>query len=356
MKHKKKIAFIIGARPNFIKIAPIFGFIGFYNNLQPILIHTGQHYDSNMNDVFFEDLRLPKPDYNLQVGSNTHSKQTAEIMLKLEDLIISLRPDLVCVVGDVNSTLAGALVSAKLNIKVAHIEAGLRSFNKEMPEEINRIVVDHLSELLFAPSEASMKNLELEGLKSKSYFSGDIMFDAVIRNLPIAEQKSNILSIYQLMNNRYIFMTLHRPYNVDNEKRLKEIIHYLSKIPYRIIFAVHPRTKKIIISNDIHISENIIVCEPVGYFDSLLLQKNAFRVVTDSGGIQKEAFFLKTPCITIRSETEWNETIEAGANKLLFEDLSKLEDIILSDFNPDYHFKPYGDGNAAIKILNLISE
>lgn len=352
---KKKIAFIVGTRPNFIKIAPIYDLIGIYNNIQPILIHTGQHYDINMNEVFFEDLRLPKPDYNLQVGSNTHSKQTAEIMIKLEELLITQKPDLVCVFGDVNSTLAGALVSSKMNIMLAHIEAGLRSFNKEMPEEINRIVADHLSDLLFAPSKSAMKNLEFEGLKSKSYFTGDIMFDAVLRNLPIAEQKSSILSEYQLKNKRYIFMTLHRPYNVDNPERLKEIIHYLYEIPFRIIFAVHPRTKSIITINKINIPENIKICEPVGYFDSLVLQKNAFRVVTDSGGIQKEAFFLQTPCITIRSETEWKETVEAGANKILFEDLSRLNEIILGDFNPIYYLQPYGDGQTSSKILNNFS-
>jgi len=350
-----KLAFIVGARPNFIKIAPIYDIIHNYKEFEPILIHTGQHFDQNMSDVFFNELNLPKPDFNLNVAINTQTIQTAEIMIKLEDLFQNIKPDLVVVIGDVSSTIATSLVASKMHIKLAHIEAGLRSFNKSMPEEINRIVTDHLSDLLFAPSQTAMSNLKNEGLESKSYFTGDIMYDAVLRNLPIAESKSDILNNLKLKQNKYIFTTLHRPYNVDEPKKLISIFNEFSKIDLKIVFPIHPRTRTIINQNAIQFPKNIIDVEPVGYLDSLVLQKNAFRVLTDSGGIQKEAFFLKTSCITLRPETEWIETIECGANVLT--DVNNLVfKVINNNFNPSQTIQPYGNGNARKNILNIFAK
>lgn len=348
-----KLAFIVGARPNFIKIAPIFDIIKNYNKLQPILIHTGQHYDSNMSDIFFDELQIPKPDFFLNVSPSSQTQQTAEIMMKLEELFIQISPDYIVVIGDVSSTVAAALVASKLHIRVAHIEAGLRSFNKSMPEEINRIVTDHISDILFAPSPKAIENLNNEGLGKKSYFTGDIMFDAVIRNLPIANSIVDILDKLQLQSKGYIFATLHRPYNVDDPIKLKNIIKELSDLDYKIVFPIHPRTHSVIKSNNIILNNNFITINPVGYFESLILQKNSYRVITDSGGMQKEAFFLKTPCITLRPETEWTETIEAGANVL--SDIAEIQYFVNNyHFNMNMEGNPYGDGNASQIILNLL--
>lgn len=350
-----KIAFIAGARPNFIKLAPLFDIIDKYSDIQPVLIHTGQHYDAVMSDIFFDELKLPKPDFNLNVGSGLHGKQTAEILAKLEELFIEISPDLIVVIGDVNSTLAGALAAAKLNIRCAHIEAGLRSFNKTMPEEINRIVADHICDMLFAPSQAAMLNLSNEGLLEKSYFTGDLMYDAVLRNLPIAESKSKILEKLNLTSKGYFFVTLHRPYNVDNPDKLRKILEELGRSDSQIVFSAHPRTRKIIENNGIRFQNNIKLIEPVGYLDSITLQKNAIKVITDSGGIQKEAFFLKTPCITLRPETEWIETVKCGANILC--DVENLSSVINNTFaSSSFDSKPYGNGKSAEIILDLIGK
>lgn len=350
-----KIAFIVGARPNFIKLAPIFDIIGRYKEIEPVIVHTGQHYDNNMSEIFFAELNIPKPDYHFKISTSTQTKQTSEIMNKLEDLFIKLKPDTVVVIGDVNSTMAGALVASKLNIKLAHIEAGLRSFNKTMPEEINRIVTDHISDVLFAPSQTAMNNLEKEGLSDKSHFTGDLMYDAVLRNFPISEKNSNILNQLNIVEKNYILVTLHRPYNVDEPQNLKSIINELSKLEFKIVFPIHPRTRTILKENNIVISSNIINIEPVGYIDSLMLQKNSYKVITDSGGMQKEAFFLKTPCLTLRPETEWVETIECGANNLV--NIEKLLNLIEKPcekilLNSDF----YGDGKSAEKILNFLTK
>lgn len=350
-----KCAFIVGARPNFIKLAPIYDIIQDYKLIEPILIHTGQHFDNNMSGIFFEELNIHPPDFNLNVSSSTQTKQTAEIMSKLEDLFIEISPDTVVVIGDVSSTLAAGLVASKMKIQLAHIEAGLRSFNKSMPEEINRIVTDHISDYLFAPSQTAITNLKNEGLESKSYFSGDLMYDAVLRNLPLAESKSDILNRLDLKSGNYIFTTIHRPYNVDDPKNLKNIINKLNQLDFKIVFPVHPRTKHIIEKNNIKIGWNILITEPLGYLDSILLQKNAYKVITDSGGMQKEAFFLKTPCITLRPETEWVETVECGANILV--DIENLKEFVRQEFDESaFLSNPYGDGKSADLMLNhLIS-
>jgi UDP-GlcNAc3NAcA epimerase len=348
-----KAVFIVGARPNFIKVAPILDLIQFNEEINPILIHTGQHYDKNMSDVFFDELKLPKPDFNLNVSSNTHTKQTVEIMTKLEDLFLLIQTDIVVVIGDVNSTIAASLVASKMGIKLAHIESGLRSFNKSMPEEINRIVSDHLSDFLFAPSQTAMNNLENEGLKKKSYFTGDLMYDAVLRNLPIAEKESNNIEKLHLKSKEFIFITLHRPYNVDDPQKLNRIIRKLGELDLKVVFPIHPRTRHIIEKYNFEIPNKFNIIDPVGYLDSLILQKNAIKVITDSGGMQKEAFFLSTPCITLRPETEWIETLECGANVL--SSVSNLIELYNINKKINFDIEPYGDGKSASKILEILT-
>lgn len=352
----KKIMFIAGARPNFIKLAPFFKLTKQFNNFEFKLVHTGQHYDNNMSEVFFEELNLPKPDFYLGIGGGSHGEQTGKMIIELEKLFISEKPDLVIVIGDVNSTLAGVIAASKLNIKTAHIEAGLRSFNRSMPEEINRIIADSISDILFAPSFIAIENLKKEGLEVNTYFTGDVMYDALLDNLEIAKSKSNILSKLNLESKNYILVTLHRPYNVDDLNVLKNILSAFSEIEEQVVFPVHPRTKSIIEANNFSIASNIIVTEPLGYLDFLTLESSALRIITDSGGVQKEAYFLGIPCLTLRPETEWIETVKEGMN-VLVEDRSK--ESLLSHLKDKIHISPnrnaYGKGDAALQILNVIS-
>lgn len=355
MKEKKKIYIIVGARPNFIKLSPLISNIEFMESFEISIIHTGQHYDEKMSSVFFDELNIPKPDFYLNVGSASHAKQTADIMIKFEELLIKKRPDLIIVVGDVNSTIACALVASKLEIKIAHIESGLRSFNRSMPEEINRIVTDHISDILFAPSASAVENLSNEGLGKLTYYTGDIMYDSVLRNIKFARKKSDILRQLNLIEKKYFLVTLHRPYNVDDKKQLSEIISAISNISDKIVFPVHPRTKNMLRKFDLKISDNIIISEPFGYLDFLMLQQKAKKIITDSGGIQKEAYFLKVPCITLRSETEWLETLGSGANVLI---TSRKKDKIVEEIKKertiDFSKKIYGDGNSSEKMIKIL--
>ena len=350
-----KIVTILGARPQFIKAGTVSREIKKHHDIEEIIVHTGQHFDKNMSDIFFEELKIPRPDFTLNVGSASHAKQTANIMIKFEDLCEKEKPDTTVVIGDVNSTVACVLVASKMGIKTAHIESGLRSFNKSMPEEINRIVTDHLSDLLFAPSKTAVSNLKREGLKNKTFLTGDVMYDAIIRNIKIAENKSNILSRLNLEKKGYYLATVHRPYNVDNKDKLKEIISAFSEVQEKIVLSVHPRLNKNIQRYMINLSENIIYSEPFSYLDFVVLEKYAKKIITDSGGIQKEAFFLKVPCITLRPETEWIETIELGAN-VLIKDRKKQN--IINEIKKERQFSfsenVYGNGNASKKIINLL--
>lgn len=352
----KKLMFIAGARPNFIKLAPFFKLTKQFNNFDFKLVHTGQHYDNNMSEVFFEELNLPKPDFYLGIGGGSHGEQTGKMIIELEKLFISEKPDLVIVIGDVNSTLAGVIAASKLNIKTAHIEAGLRSFNRSMPEEINRIIADSISDILFAPSIIAVENLRKEGLVGNTYFTGDVMYDALLDNIEIAKSKSNILSKLNLESKNYILATLHRPYNVDDLNILNNILTAFSEIKEQVVFPVHPRTKSIIEANNVSIASNIIVTEPLGYLDFLTLESSALRIITDSGGVQKEAYFLGIPCLTLRPETEWIETVNEGMN-ILVEDRSK--ESLLNHLKNKKHISPnrnaYGKGDAALQILNVIS-
>jgi len=347
----KKIISIVGARPQFIKLGPFSKELRKYFN--EIIIHTGQHYDEKMSDLLFKDLKIPTPDYNLNIGSGSQGVQTAKMLSAVEDILINEKPDFVVVFGDTNSTLAGALASVKLRIPTVHIEAGLRSFNRDMPEEINRIVTDHTSDYLFVPTPTGMKNLMDEGLKNKSYLTGDIMVDALKENILMAIEMSDVENIYEVKDDFYL-LTLHRPYNVDDPSNLKVILSKLGHLSKKVIFPIHPRTQNIIDKNNIKLPSNILLIPPQGYFDFLKLQWLSKKIITDSGGIQKEAYLNERPCITLRPETEWLETVENGWNVLLDYNNHNFESQ-LTDFSPAGKPKPVFGENVASKMVKLIS-
>lgn len=345
----KKIICVIGARPQFIKHAPLE--IALQKFFEVITIHTGQHYDEKMSAIFFDELQIAKPKYILNVGSGNHGYQTGMMMKEIEDILIDETPDAVLVYGDTNSTLAGALTAAKLNIKVIHIEAGLRSFNKNMPEEVNRILTDHVSALLFSPTKNAVVNLRNEGLSSNVFLSGDIMIDTLFIAKKILSKATK--TIY---SEPFILLTIHRPYNTDNFLRLTEILAQLNTMGKKIIFPTHFRTKNILLANGEQFSKypNINFIEPISYFSMIEKMIDAECIITDSGGIQKEAYALKKKCITIRSETEWTETLENGWNTLVFDDLSMLKQIV-NNVPGEYKNNLYGNGNASEEIAEIIS-
>jgi len=349
-----KVITVVGARPQFIKAAAVSNVIRKYHN--EILIHTGQHYDENMSKVFFEELNIPKPDYNLEVGSGNHGMQTGTMLINLEEIYLKEKPDMVLVYGDTNSTLAGALTASKLLIPVAHVEAGLRSFNMAMPEEQNRILTDHISNLLFTPTETAVNNLYNEGLKNNVYNVGDVMYDAVLYFKKIAKAKSNIIEKLKIKENDYILTTIHRAENTNDINRLKNMIEALNESEARIILPMHPRTKKYIESYELRIGENISVIDPIGYLDMINLEMHAQKIVTDSGGVQKEAFFMKKPCITMRDQTEWVETVINGWNIIVGTNKDKIIDGI-KNFKPQKEQdNVFGDGKAAEKILKVLTQ
>lgn len=352
MKTNSKILSIVGARPQFIKLSALSHLLR--QEFEEIIVHTGQHYDSNMSHVFFSDLGINPPDYNLKVGSGTHGKQTGDMLIKLEEVMLKEKPDMVIIFGDTNSTLAGSLAASKLGITTIHIEAGLRSYNRNMPEEINRVTADHLSDWLFAPNEEAKQNLIQEGLGAKTIITGDIMVDSVLKNVEQATQTSSIIKELKLSGKDFYLLTLHRPYNVDDPKRLKFIFGELSKIKQQVVFPIHPRTKEKVRDASIQIPENITVINPAGYKDFLALQSHARKIITDSGGIQKEAYILEKPCITLRSETEWVETVEAGWNLLI--DTSKEEPFAkrIEDFIPSADHKDLFGHNVGEAMLTEI--
>ncbi|HKZ90439.1 MAG TPA: UDP-N-acetylglucosamine 2-epimerase (non-hydrolyzing) [Thermoplasmata archaeon] len=348
-----KIASVVGARPQFIKAAPVSREVRRHN--VEILIHTGQHYDETMSDVFFEVLEIPRPDYNLGVGSGSHAVQTAEMMRGLEGVLEKEAPDLVLVYGDTNSTLAGALVAAKRHVPVGHVEAGLRSFNRTMPEEINRVMSDHLSELLFCPTQTAVDNLRREGITKGVHLVGDVMYDVALHSAQAARGR-DIVERLGLRPGDYVLVTLHRPGNVDDRETLRGIVDALVRCGRPVVFPVHPRTRKNLEAFGLWeaLRGKVTAIDPVDYLDFLALLMKAQKVATDSGGVQKEAYFFGVPCVTLRDETEWIETVEDGWNAVVG---TETEDILhaIANFNPTgTKAKSFGDGHAAERIARIL--
>lgn len=357
-----KVVSIVGARPQFIKAAMISRKIREYPNVEEIMIHTGQHYDANMSEIFFTQLDLAPPQYNLAVGSESHAKQTAEMLLGIEKVLLEEQPQWIIIYGDTNSTLAGALVAAKLNIPIAHVEAGLRSFNRQMPEEINRLIADQLSQLLFAPTKTAVENLQQEAIaEHKIHLVGDVMFDAMLYYSKHAAQYSTILDNLNLQSKQYILATVHRQENTDNQSCLEKIMQGLQLVAkdFPIILPLHPRTRKMLEHYNLlkFAAQFIQFIDPVGFLDMIVLQKNARVIATDSGGIQKEAFFCGVPCVTLRTETEWVELVEAGYNIVVApHDAKIIQQAILQAttreiINPQ---NLYGDGQSAHKMVEIL--
>ena len=361
---KRKIISIVGARPNFVKIAPVVKLLQKYKDINSLLIHTGQHYDREMSKVFFEDLDLPKPDIYLNVGSHSQASQTAKIMIGLERVLVQERPDLVIVVGDVNSTLAGALVASKLSIPIAHIEAGLRSFDMSMPEEINRILTDSVSEFLFTPSKDANNNLYREGIrKNKIYFVGNVMIDSLMKFKRTILKNDKLLNKLGIAKKDYSVLTMHRPSNVDNLKDLKKIVKSLSVIQkkIKILFPIHPRTKFFIknfgLSKKLSAMKNVHMIDPLGYLDFLSLMNNSLFVMTDSGGIQEETTVLGIPCLTVRENTERPVTVKEGTNVIVGTNPARIikESLKILDGNTKNGRVPeLWDGKTAERIVKII--
>jgi UDP-N-acetylglucosamine 2-epimerase len=364
-----KIVTIVGARPQFIKAAPFSRAVR--QRHTEILVHTGQHYDPLLSDVFFEELSLPRPDYDLGVGSGSHGRQTGQMLERAEEVIRKERPELAVVYGDTNSTLAGALAAAKLAIPVAHVEAGLRSFVRDMPEEINRVLTDRVSTWLFAPTETAVENLRAEGvlvaddsatttdptthnLQPTTYLTGDIMCDALRQHAALAEEKSRLLERLAVRPGGYVLATIHRAANTDDVARLGEIFDALALLHEPVIVPLHPRTKAALLGTDIEVEASVRVVDPVGYLDMLQLQRHARTVLTDSGGMQKEAYLLGVPCVTLREETEWPETLAGEWNVLAGAD---CERILRAARRPRPATAPppvFGDGHAAEKMVAIL--
>jgi UDP-N-acetylglucosamine 2-epimerase (non-hydrolysing) len=368
LKHLIKLHLIVGARPNFMKMAPLYRELSLYSeNYESLIIHTGQHYDEKMSKLFFNDLDMPKPAAYLNVGSGSHGKQTAMIMERYEDLLLAGdKPDLVIVAGDVNSTIACALVAKKLYIPVAHLEAGLRSYDDRMPEEINRVLTDRISDILLTPSLDANKNLEKEGIKpDKIYFVGNIMIDSLLANKEKAETSNIFYQLNMLPKESYALVTLHRPSNVDEYNSLKMLLMALSEISgkIKIIFPMHPRTKKNIyelgLSSILNTSSNLIITEPLGYLDFLKLEMNAKFILTDSGGIQEESTYFGIPCLTLRENTERPITITEGTNQIVdlnVESIVNSATDIIEGKNKKGKIPKYWDGKTAARIVKVLDD
>ena len=352
-----KVLSVVGARPNFVKIAPLaktFAQRGFHH----VLVHTGQHYDYEMSKIFFSDLELPEPDRHLGVGSGTHAVQTGKMMAPLEKVLLRENPDVTLVVGDVNSTLAAAIASVKLHIPLAHVEAGYRSFDMRMPEEVNRVLVDRISQLLFAPTENAVLNLMNEGMRRESiHFVGNIMIEALLTHLEKA-QESQIVDNIGVAEKEYCVATIHRPRNVGSCKSLKTILDALSEASLPVVFPVHPRTQKAITQYglDSDIGENVIMIKPLGYLDFVKLVSLAACVVTDSGGVQEEALVLQVPCVTVRETTERVETVKAGANRLCTLDTEQIQKCLKKavESDRDFEIPLFWDERVSGRIADIV--
>ena len=350
-----KIASVIGVRPQFVKASVVSRKLRTRHD--EILTHTGQHYDYQMNKIFFDQLNIPEPDYHLNIGSGSHGHQTGEMLSKIEEVLIKEKPDLVITYGDTNSTLAGALAASKLHIKTAHVESGLRSFDRSMPEEINRILTDHCSDILFCPTENAVENLKREGISENVYLTGDVMVDSLLYNREIAEKKSNILSELGLKSKEYLVATVHRASNTDDETNLKNIVDAFSELNETVIFPLHPRTEKALRTYGLYdkLKSSVILTKPLGFFEFIKLMDHSKMILTDSGGVQKEAYVLKVPCVTLRENTEWVETVEDGWNVLVGTDKEKIIRIV-KEFHPllEMYGERFGNGEASKNIVSII--
>ncbi|HEY5728422.1 MAG TPA: UDP-N-acetylglucosamine 2-epimerase (non-hydrolyzing) [Anaerolineales bacterium] len=349
-----KFVSVVGARPEFIQATPVSRAIR--KKHQEILVHTGQHYDYKMSQTFFDELGIPAPDYNLEVGSGSHASQTAEILVRFEELLLNEKPDCVIVRGDTNSTLAGALTASKLHIPTVHIEAGERSFDRRMPEEINRLVADKLSSVLFCVSQAAVQQLANEGITRDVYWVGDVMLDMNLANRPLARQRSTVLSSLKLDPDSYGLVTIHRAANTDDPKRLANIMKAISLVGETVIFPVHPRTQGALEKLDVQLGDNVRLIDPVGYFDMMVLEENARMIATDSGGVQREAYFMGKPCLTLRDETEWTETIQVGWNRLVGAEVEKIVNEWKTFAPPAKQPPIFGDGRAGEKIADILEK
>ena len=357
-----KVVTIIGARPQFIKAAAICRVIASHNRngvspvVEEILVHTGQHYDDGMSAIFFQELEIPEPEYNLNIGSGSHGRQTGRMLNAIEEVLLKEKPDWVLIYGDTNSTLAGALAASKLHIPIAHVEAGLRSFNRRMPEEINLVVADQLSHLLLCSSQVAVDNLSAEGITKGVTITGDVMADALQFAATKATGHSDILGRLGLQQQGYLLATVHRAENTDNSQRFNNILSAFADLKEPVVFPAHPRTRKLLIEKDYQLSGNVKIIDPVGYFDIIALEKSARLLLTDSGGMQKEAYWLKVPCITLRDETEWVETVALGWNILTGADTDRII-ATAKTFAPTVDHPPlYGDGKAAEQCLKALLE
>jgi len=350
-----KIVTILGARPQFIKAGSVSREIAKHPDVEEIIVHTGQHFDANMSDIFFDEMKIPKPQYNLGIHGKSHGAMTGQMLEKIEEVLLKEKPDWVMVYGDTNSTLAGTLAASKLHIKIAHVEAGLRSFNMKMPEEINRILTDRVSSLLFCPTQTAVENLKLEGyenLENSVIKNGDVMQDGAIFYDQLSQKPQSI-------NNEksFVLSTVHRAENTDNTKRLEAILSALNTIAVEtpVVLPLHPRTKKIIETLNYTLHPNISVIDPVGYLEMIWLIQNASLIMTDSGGLQKEAFFFQKPCITLRDETEWVELITHNFNQLGGADTQKILELYKNhQFATDYSVNLYGNGTASQTIVKYM--
>jgi UDP-N-acetylglucosamine 2-epimerase (non-hydrolysing) len=349
-----RIASIIGIRPEFIQSVSLSREL--QKEHEVILIHTGQHYNYEMSKIFFEELEIPEPDYNLSIGSNSHGQQTGEMLMAVEKVLIKEEPDVVIVYGDSNTTLAGALAAAKLHIRLAHVEAGLRSFDRSMPEEINRVLTDHISDFLFCPTETAVENLAKEGIKNNVFLVGDVTIETLKRYMKLAEKKSSILSDLNLTPKEYLVVTVHRAGNVDSKKNLSQIVNALCGVDELIVFPVHPRTLKNLKEFKLYekLSRKAKLIDPLGYLDMVKLLSNAKKIFTDSGGIQKEAYILRVPCITLRENTEWVETVEEGWNILTGRDRDKIIDAVKRFEGKKKHRNIFGRKNPSKLIRKIL--
>lgn len=356
-----RIVTVVGARPQFVKAAAVSRAIAAHNHVAPgatideQIVHTGQHYDANMSQVFFDELGIPAPAHHLGVGSGSHATQTAAMLEGLEPVLLDSKPDFVLLYGDTNSTLAAAIAASKLNIPIAHVEAGLRSFNRHMPEEINRIAADRLSGLLFCPTRAAVNNLRDEGMEAGVHLTGDVMYDSVLFHADQADRQSRVIETLHLSPRKYYLATVHRAENTDDRDRLSSIFSAFARLDMPVILPLHPRTRNVLGHANIPLHHNIRVIDPAPYLDMLLLEKNARAVLTDSGGMQKEAYWFGVPCVTLRDETEWVELVDAGANTLAGADANRILAAATRDAKFTAAGSLYGDGRASEAIVRILA-